>query len=189
MPAFPRDEMEEMIRRFVSANDAAGRSGDWSKMSQFYTEDALYSWNTSDKWEFVARGRQEIHDMAFGSEMAGLEHWTYPYVRTLIDEKKGEFIGIWRQISPVKDSDGKHYEIAGTGGSWFRYAGDFKWSWQRDFFDHMNAGVVFGAMMQNDLLRPEMVERMKKGSRMPGWTRRSDFDWYATLEDNEAEER
>ena len=45
MPAFPRDELEEMIRRFVAANDEAGETGDWSKMSRFYTEDAVYSWN------------------------------------------------------------------------------------------------------------------------------------------------
>ncbi|MBW2230225.1 MAG: nuclear transport factor 2 family protein [Deltaproteobacteria bacterium] len=187
MPAFPRDEMEEMVRRWVAANNQAGRTGDWSKMSAFFTEDAIYSWNTSNKWEFVARGRQQIHDWAFDSEMAGLEHWTYPYVRTLIDDQKGEFIGIWRQIAPVKDADGRPYEIAGTGGSWFRYAGAFQWCWQRDFFDHANAGVTFGAMMRADLLQPEMVERMKNGSKQPGWTRRSEFDWYSTIADVEVD--
>jgi hypothetical protein len=186
MPAFPREELEEMMRRWVAANDAAGQSGDWSQMSRFFTEDALYSWNTGSKWEFVARGRQQIHDYAFDSEMAGLEHWVYPYVRTLIDDQKGEVIGIWRQIAPDEDPDGKPYEIAGTGGSWFRYAGDFQWCWQRDFFDHANAGAVFGAMMQNEQLSPRMIERMKAGSRMPGWTKRADFDWYDTLTDSEA---
>ena len=24
-------------------------------------------------------------------------------------------------------------------------------------------------------------ERLKRGSRMPGWVKRADFDWYATL--------
>jgi hypothetical protein len=185
MPAFPREELEEMVRRWVAANDRAGRTGDWNQMSSFFTEDALYSWNNSSKWEFVARGRQQIHDWAFGSEMAGLEHWVYPYVRTLIDDQKGEVLGIWRQVAPGKDPAGNAYEIAGTGGSWFRYAGDFQWSWQRDFFDHGNAGAVFGAMMQNDQLTPNMIERMKKGSRMPGWTKRSDFDWYETISDRE----
>jgi hypothetical protein len=186
MPPFPRDEIEEMVRRWVAANDEAGRSGDWSKMSEFFTEDAVYSWNNGANWEFVARGRQQIHDWAFGSEMEGLEHWTYPYVRTLIDEKKGEVLGVWRQLAPVKDPDGNAYEIAGTGGSWFRYAGDFRWSWQRDFFDHGNAGAVFGAMAKNQQLTPKMLERMKKGSKMPGWVRRSDFDWYQTILDPEA---
>jgi hypothetical protein len=178
--------MEEMVRRWVAGNDEAGRTGDWSKMSDFYTEDAIYSWNTGPNWEFVARGRQEIHDHVFGTEMAGLETWTYPYVRTLIDDVKGEFIGIWRQVAPVLDPDGIPYEIRGTGGSWFRYAGDFKWCWQRDFFDHANAGNVFLSMMQAGKLTERMQERMKKGSKMPGWTRREDFDWFATLADPEA---
>lgn len=186
MPAFPREELEEMVRRFVAANDEAGRTGDWSKMSAFYTEDALYTWNNGPGWEFVARGRQQIHDWVFGTEMAGLEHWVYPYVRTLIDEQRGEVIGIWRQIAPVKDPEGRPYEIAGTGGSWFRYAGNFQWCWQRDFFDHANAGAVFGEMAKNGQLTPAMLERMKRGSKMPGWVRRGEFDWYETITDREA---
>jgi hypothetical protein len=182
----PRDEMEEMVRRWVAANDESGRTGDWSKMSQFYTEDAIYTWNNGPKYEFVASGRQEIHDWVFGTEMEGLEHWTYPYVRTLIDDQRGEFIGLWRQLAPVEDEDGVPYEIRGTGGSWFRYAGDFKWSWQRDFFDHVNAGAVFGAMMQAGKLSERMQERMKAGSKMPGWRRISEFDWFSTISDREA---
>ncbi len=186
MASFPREELEEMVGRWRMANDEAGRTGDWSRMSRFYTDDAFYSWNNGAGWEFVAKGRQEIHDWVFGTEMEGLEHWTYPYVRTLIDDRKGEILGVWRQLAPVKDPEGKAYEIAGTGGSWFRYAGDFTWCWQRDFFDHGNAGAVFGAMAKNQQLTPKMLERMKKGSNMPGWVRREEFDWYATLVDRDA---
>ena len=186
MPAFPRDEMEEMVRRWVAANDEAGRTGDWSNMSEFFTEDAIYSWTNGPNWDFVAKGRKQIHEWAFGTEMAGLERWTYPYVRTLIDDQKGEFIGIWRQIAPVKDPEGVSYEIRGTGGSWFRYGGDFQWAWQRDFFDHANAGAVFGKMAKNGQLTEKMLERMKKGSNMPGWTRVTEFDWFSTLADPEA---
>ncbi len=38
----------------------------------------------------MARGRKQIHEWAFGTEMAGLEHWVYPYVRTLIDDQRDE---------------------------------------------------------------------------------------------------
>ena len=58
MPRFPREELEEMMRRWVAANDQAGRTGDWSAMGAFYTEDALYTWNNGASWEFVARGRK-----------------------------------------------------------------------------------------------------------------------------------
>lgn len=186
MPAFPREELEEMIRRFVEANDRAGRTGDWKPLAQFYTEDAIYSWNNGSKYEFVARGRDQIRDWVFGTEMEGLETWTYPYARTLIDECKGEVIGIYHQLAPVADPGGKPYEIAGTGGSWFRYAGGFQWSWQRDFFDTGNAAAVFAKLAQNGQLSQPMLERIKKGSRMPGWVRLEDFDWYETIADPEA---
>jgi hypothetical protein len=186
MAEFSREEMDEMVRRWVKANRESGEAGDWSAMADFYTEDALYSWNIGSDWEFVARGREQILDWAFRSEMAGLEHWSYPYVRTLVDDRKGEFVGFWRQVAPVKDPDGTPYEIVGTGGSWFRYAGDFKWAWQRDWFDHTNAGVVFGEMSKNGQLPPAMEERLKRGSDMPGWTRIAEFDWYSTIQDPEA---
>ncbi len=185
MASFRREEIEEMVGRWLAANEEAGRTGDWSKLSRFYTDDALYTWNNGAGTEFVAKGREQIRDWVFGTEMEGLEHWVYPYVRTLIDDRKGEVLGIWRQIAPEKHPEGKPYEIAGTGGSWFRYAGDFKWCWQRDFFDHMNAGVVFGEMAKNQQLTPKMLERMQKGSKMPGWIKRSEFDWYETIVDRE----
>ena len=80
--------------------------------------------------------------------MAGLEGWTYPYQKVLIDEQQGEVLGLWKQVADAKKADGTNYEIAGLGGSWFRYAGNFQWSWQRDFFDVGNAGAVFMAMIK-----------------------------------------
>ena len=186
MTSFPREEMEEMMGRWVAANAEAGRSGDWSQMSAFYTADAVYSWNNGPNHEFVARGRDQIHEYAFGYEMAGLEHWVYPYVRTLIDDRKGEVIGIWRQVAPAVDAKtGKPYEIAGTGGSWFRYAGDFKWCWQRDWFDLGNAANVFFAMLENGELSDTMKKRLEAGAGQPGWIKRADFDWYETISDRE----
>ena len=41
-------------------------------------------------------------------------------------------------------------------------------------------------MMQNDQLSAKMVERMKAGSKMPGWIKRSEIDWYATIANPEA---
>jgi hypothetical protein len=187
MAKFSREEMEEMVDRWVAANDEAGRTGDWSPMAEFFTEDAIYSWTTGPNWDFVAKGKQQIREWAFGTEMSGLEKWVYPYVRKLIDTDKGEFIGIWRQVAPINDPEGVPYEIRGTGGSWFRYAGDFKWAWQRDFFDHGCAGATFGKMAKNGDLTPRMLERMKLGSKMPGWTRApEDFDWISTLQDPDA---
>jgi hypothetical protein len=181
VPPFPRAELEEMMRRWVAANDHAGDTGDWSKMADFYAPDAIYTWNNGPKYEFVARGRDQIRDWVLGTEMAGLDKWHYPYVRELIDDQQGEIIGIWRQVAPVEREDGRPYEIAGTGGSWFRYGGNFQWSWQRDFFDHGNAGAVFIELLQKGKLSEPMQRRLKAGPRQPGWVPLADFDWYSTI--------
>ncbi len=183
MAVFPRDELEEMIRRFRAANDQAGETGAWGKLADFYTADALYTWNNGAKHEFVARGRDQIRDWVLGTEMEGLEGWNYPYVRTLVDDQRGEVVVFWRQVAPVEDPDGEPYEIAGTGGSWFHYAGNWQWDWQRDFFDHMNAGTVFLKMAADGVLSEGMQRRMEKGADMPGWVRLSEFDWYGTIPD------
>lgn len=187
MPAYPRAELEEMMRRFVATNDACGKTGDWEPLAMFYAEDAIYTWNNGPKYEFVARGRKEIREFVMGTEMEGLDKWTYPYVRTLIDDQKGEIIGIWRQLAPIAGADGKPIEIGGTGGSWFRYAGNWQWSWQRDFFDTSCAGAVFLDLLQQGKLSEKMQERLKMGSRQPGWVKRASFDWYATILDREDE--
>ena len=41
-------------------------------------------------------------------------------------------------------------------------------------------------MAKNGQLTEQMLERMKAGSNMPGWTRIEDFDWLSTLVDPEA---
>ncbi|HMC38017.1 MAG TPA: nuclear transport factor 2 family protein, partial [Acidimicrobiales bacterium] len=59
----------------------------------------------------------------------------------------------------------------GPGGSWFRYGGDFQWSWQRDFFDVGNATAVYMEMIRDQNLSPGMTRRMERamsGERLPG---------------------
>ena len=41
-------------------------------------------------------------------------------------------------------------------------------------------------MAKNQQLSPKMLERMKKGSKMPGWVDRASFDWYETIVDRQA---
>lgn len=180
MPRVPREELEEMIKRFRATNDEAGRTGNWAALAEFYTEDALYTWNNGARHEFVARGRDQIREWVLGTEMEGLEGWQYDYVRTLVDDERGEVVAFWRQQSPPAE-DGSRYEIPGTGGSWFHYAGDFKWDWQRDFFDHMNAGSVFLQMIKDGALSDGMQRRMEQGSKMPGWVPIDEFQWIPTI--------
>jgi hypothetical protein len=171
MPAFPRSELEEMMQRWMEINRRCEEQLDWKPMADMYTEDATYGWNVGPTDEFMAVGRDEIREYALGYEMDGLGGWTYPYQRVLIDDAQGEILGLWKQVADVTRPDGSHYEIAGLGGSWFRYAGNFLWDWQRDFFDVGNATATFIEMINAGVLTPGMQKRMEKatsGQRQPG---------------------
>lgn len=172
---YPRAELEEMVERWLAANRAAESAGDWADhLSRMYTEDAVYSWNVGPNEEFVAHGRQEIRDLALGYQMKGFEDWEYPYHDIIIDEKRGTVIGFWRQVSPYKREDGTPYVVEGIGGSWFEYAGDFKWKWQRDFFDLGNAKDCFFQLAGAGVLSPvvkEKIHRQAKGLLLPGHRR------------------
>lgn len=176
MPSFPREELEEMMRRWKQANLDAEAAGDWKPMAEFYTEDAEYTWNLGPNEDFVARGRDQIRDWCLGTEMEGLDGWQYPYDAVLIDDKRGEIVAFWRQVAPGQRADGSSYEIRGVGGSWFRYAGNYKWDWQRDFFDFGNAMALFMELIQEGKLSPAMQDRVTRamsGEPVPGHVKRS----------------
>jgi hypothetical protein len=173
--AFPREEMEEMVQRWLDANRRCEASRDWRPMAEMYTEDATYGWNVGPNDEFMAVGRDEICELALGVEMSGLEGWSYPYQRVLIDDRQGEVLGLWKQVADATREDGSRYEIAGLGGSWFRYAGNWRWSWQRDFFDVGNAAAIYLEMIARGVLSSGMQQRIEAamaGERQPGHYRR-----------------
>lgn len=164
---YPRAELEEMVQRWLDANVECERLGDWKPLADLYTEDATYGWNYGPTTDFMAVGREEIRELALGAEMGGLDGWEYPYQEIVIDEAKGIVIGFWKQVADAVRPDGTAYEVAGIGGSWFRYGGDFQWSWQRDWFDFGNAAALFLELMQQDQLSEGMVARMNRSMRGP----------------------
>jgi len=172
MAKFPRKELDKMMQRWLEANRLAEAEGDWSKhLGPLYTEDAEYRWNVGPNEEFVAEGRQQIEDWALGVQMEGFAGWSYPYDKVLIDQTQGEVVCFWRQIAPWKRPDGSDYEVAGLGGSWFRYGGDFKWEWQRDFFDLGNVFALLAELAADGHLAPEVkakIHRMAKGQALAG---------------------
>ncbi|MFE3983536.1 nuclear transport factor 2 family protein [Nocardia tengchongensis] len=170
--SWSRDELDEMIRRWVDENKQCEAAGDWKPLEHFYTDDATYGWNYGPQQEFMAVGRDEIRDIALGQEMFGLEGWTYPYQEFVVDERNGSVIGFWKQVNEQQRPDGRPYSPEGLGGSWFRYAGNFQWSWQRDFFDFGNVTALFVEMISNNALSSGMRERMERsmsGAALPGW--------------------
>jgi len=162
MPAFPREELEEMVQRWLDGNRRGEETGDWRPLAELFTEDATYGWNFGPQEDFMAVGRDEIREIALGHEMGGLGGWSYPYEEILIDDRKGQVVGFWHQVADAQRADGSRYEVAGIGGSWFRYGGNFQWSWQRDFFDFGNAGALFLEMMGDGALSEGMSQRLER---------------------------
>ncbi|BBX76085.1 nuclear transport factor 2 family protein [Mycobacterium shinjukuense] len=161
MTAFPRSELEDVVRRWLQANQDAERSGDWTVLADFYTDDATYGWNIGPTQDVMCVGIDEIRDIALGQEMAGLQGWRYPYQRVVIDDKIGEVVGFWKQVAT--DADGTQWEVYGIGGSWFRYAGGGKWSWQRDFFDFGHVSALYQELIKAGKLSAGMRNRIERG--------------------------
>ena len=167
---FSRQELEEVVERWLEANRAAERSGDWRPLANFFTDEATYGWNIGPHEDVMCVGIDEIRDIAFGQEMEGLLGWRYPYQRVLIDDKLGEVVGFWKQVAT--DTTGTDHEIYGLGGSWFGYAGDGKWNWQRDFFDFGHVTDLYLNLLESGNVTREFAERVAKnttGQRLPGW--------------------
>lgn len=167
MTGFPREELDTMVQLWLDANRRCEELGDWRPLAELFTEDATYGWNIGPSQDFMAVGRDQIRDYALGSEMGGLDGWSYPYQSILVDEVKGEVVGFWKQLAATRRPDGTRYEVAGIGGSWFRYAGNQQWSWQRDWFDLGNVTALFLEMMKADVLPEGMKRRLDRAATPP----------------------
>ena len=173
MDALPREKLEEFVQRWLEVNREAERNGDWTPLAQFYADDATYGWNIGPKEDVMCVGKNEIREIALGLEMAGLQGWTYPYQRVVIDEKTGEVVGFWKQVAT--DADGTSKEIYGIGGSWFRLndtEGTALIEWQRDFFDFGHVQKLYLELMKTGKLSKGMQERIQRslaGEKLPGY--------------------
>jgi hypothetical protein len=165
-----REALEDWVQRWLEANQAAEKAGDWKPLADFYTEDATYGWNIGPKEDVMCVGRAEIRDVALGLEMEGLDNWVYEYQKVLIDEKLGEIVGFWKQI--VNKADGSQDEIYGIGGSWFRLDESLQIEWQRDFFDFGHVSTMFMKLIESGDLSAGMqkrIERSLAGEKLPGY--------------------
>ena len=168
-----RAQLEDFVQRWLAANRVAEGRGDWTDLAEFYTDDATYGWNIGPKEDVMCVGKTEIRQIALGLEMAGLQGWTYPYQRVLIDDKIGEVVGFWKQVAT--DADGSSQEIYGIGGSWFRLteqAGQALIEWQRDFFDFGHVQKLYLQLIQEGKLSTGMQERIQRslaGEKLPGY--------------------
>jgi hypothetical protein len=170
MAALSREQLEDFVQRWLETNRQAERNGDWTPLAEFYADDATYGWNIGPKEDVMCVGKAEIREIALGLEMFGLQGWSYPYQKVLIDEKIGEVVGFWKQVAT--DADGTSQVIYGIGGSWFRLNGAGLIEWQRDFFDFGHVQKLYLELMKTGKLSTGMQERIQRslaGEKLPGY--------------------
>ena len=170
MAALPREQLEDFVQRWLETNREAERNGDWTPLAEFYADDATYGWNIGPKEDVMCIGKSEIREIALGLEMAGLQGWSYPYQKVLIDDNIGEVVGFWKQVAT--DAEGTSQEIYGIGGSWFRLNADGLIEWQRDFFDFGHVQKLYLELMTTGKLSEGMQERIQRslaGEKLPGY--------------------
>jgi hypothetical protein len=170
MATLPREQLENFVERWLATNRVAEAEGDWKPLADFYAPEATYGWNIGPKEDVMCVGVDEIRDIALSLEMAGLEGWSYPYQKVLIDEKIGEVVGFWKQVAT--DAEGNQATIYGIGGSWFRFNADGLIEWQRDFFDFGHVQKLYLKLIEEGKLSTGMQERIQRslaGEKLPGY--------------------
>jgi hypothetical protein len=161
MRAYDREELDEFWQVWLDANRKAQELGDWSGLADLYAEDASYGWSYSPSDHFMATGRDEIRALALGTEMLGFQGWIYPYQASVVDDRTGQVVGFWRQMTTFASPSGEPYEIAGLGCSWFQYGGDQQWIWQRDVFDAAMATATVTQLIKDGNMSRQLDERIK----------------------------
>ena len=69
MSAYKREEMEEMMRRWLAVNDKAEQEGNWRHLADFFSEDCLYGWDTPN-------GSTNSGDVKPSVRPASVQRWT-----------------------------------------------------------------------------------------------------------------
>ena len=65
-----REEIEETFQRHQQLVVEIGKSWDWARYGELFTEDATYGWNLGPAGEFMAVGRDQIRDVGRADTVA-----------------------------------------------------------------------------------------------------------------------
>lgn len=152
MSEYSREELEEMMKRWLAVNDKAEQEGNWRHLADFYAEDVIYGWDTPNgKYQFT--GREIVRDTCVGAAMDPYAGWTYPYDKIVIDETRGEAFVTWWQVppgAPVRE-DGSEMKV--IGASWFKYGGNYQWAEQLDMYDYTNITNLIKECVEKGILK------------------------------------
>ena len=156
MSEYSREEMEEMMQRWLAVNDKAEREGNWRSLADLDTPNGKYEFND----------RETVRETCVGAAMDPYAGWTYPYDKIVIDETRGEAFVTWWQTppgAPVRE-DGSEMKV--IGASWFKYGGNYQWSEQLDMYDYTSITNLIKECVEKGILKemPVMSAQQVKES-------------------------
>ncbi len=133
MPEFShsRDEVQALFDRWIADNKKCEAERDWSRLADYYADDAVYQYSMGAAGLRVAQGKQEIRRLVMQRDMLGFEGWSFPYEWVVIDGDK--VMTKWWNQAPVNHDDGTPYRVIGV--SCIRLNDDLKIQEMHDVFD------------------------------------------------------
>jgi len=106
-----KQEVKDMMARFIEANAKAEETRDWGPLADFYAEDCEYQYTMGEQGTRVCRGREAVRQYVMGKDMIGFEGWTFPYEWVVVDGDR-VMTKWWNQAPQTKD-DGSPYRVVG----------------------------------------------------------------------------
>ena len=145
---YPRAELEQAFVDYQAHGAEAGRTGDWSRWADHFTEDATYI----EHHYGTFTGREAIREWITGcmSEFPGNVMPEFPVEWYIVDEDRGWIVcQIWnRMADPGDGSIHQAYNL-----TVLKYAGDGLWSSEEDVYNPAH----FGELVQGWLARKKQL--------------------------------
>jgi len=126
-----REEVRALFDRWLTDNRKCEEERDWSRLADYYADDAVYDYTMGAAGLRVARGKEEVRRLVMQRDMAGFDGWTFPYEWVVIDGDK--VMTKWWNQAPVSKDDGTPYRVLGV--SCIRLNNDLKIQEMHDCFD------------------------------------------------------
>lgn len=106
-----RDEVRQMLDRWLETNREAEASGDWAGLADYYAPDATYRYTIGAFGSREAIGRDAVRALVMERDMIGFQGWTFPYEWIVIDGEK--VMTKWYMQPPFERPDGTPYRVLG----------------------------------------------------------------------------
>jgi len=125
------EEVRALFDRWLADNRKCEEERDWSRLADYYADDAVYDYTMGAAGLRVARGKEEVRRLVMQRDMMGFDGWTFPYEWVVIDGDK--VMTRWWNQAPVAKDDGTPYRVLGV--SCIRLNNDLKIQEMHDCFD------------------------------------------------------